>query len=58
MAIEKDGYRNWGIPIKFSRTPGSIKRRPPRFAEHTREMLIENGFSDDEVNVSLIWAWC
>jgi formyl-CoA transferase len=49
MAVEKDGYRCWGIPAKLSRTPGSVKRRPPRFAEHTREILAENGFGADEI---------
>lgn len=50
MAAEKDGWKGWGIPIKFSRTPGEIKRRPPRFGEHGRELLEENGFSADEVD--------
>lgn len=50
MAAEKDGWKGWGIPIKFSRTPGEIKRRPPRFGEHGRELLEENGFSVDEVD--------
>ena len=49
MAIEKDGYRSWGIPIKFRRTPGAVKSRPPRFAEHSREILAEHGFGDDEI---------
>lgn len=49
MAIEKDGYRNWGIPIKFSRTPGSIKRRPPRFAEHGRDILREHGVAEEAI---------
>lgn len=50
MAAEKDGWKGWGIPIKFSRTPGEIKRRPPRFGEHGRELLQENGFTADEVD--------
>lgn len=50
MAAEKDGWKGWGIPIKFSRTPGEIKRRPPRFGEHGRELLEENGFSSEEVD--------
>jgi len=49
MAIEKDGYRSWGIPIKFRRTPGSIRSRPPRFAEHGRAILAEHGFSETEI---------
>lgn len=50
MAAEKDGWKGWGIPIKFSRTPGEIKRRPPRFGEHGRELLQENGFTAEEVD--------
>ncbi|MDF1794207.1 MAG: CoA transferase [Thalassobaculaceae bacterium] len=50
MAAEKDGWKGWGIPIKFSRTPGEIKRRPPRFGEHGRELLEENGFTSEEVD--------
>ena len=50
MAVEKDGYRSWGIPIKFRRTPGAIRSRPPRFAEHSREILAEHGFSPEEID--------
>lgn len=28
-----------GVPIKYSRTPGSIRRPPPRLGEHTDEVL-------------------
>lgn len=50
MAAEKDGWKGWGVPIKFSRTPGSIKRRPPRFGEHGRDILAEAGLNDDEID--------
>ena len=50
MAIEKDGYRSWGIPIKFRRTPGAIKSRPPRFAEHSQDILADHGFSQAEID--------
>jgi formyl-CoA transferase len=49
MVTELDGYRGLGTPIKFSRTPGGTRRRPPRFAEHTAEVLGEHGFSRDEI---------
>ena len=49
MAVELDGYRSWGIPIKFSRTPGSIRRKPPMFAEHSVEILAEHGFDEAEI---------
>jgi acyl-CoA reductase-like NAD-dependent aldehyde dehydrogenase len=46
MVVEKDGYKGTGTPIKFSRTPGSVKSPPPRFSQHTREVLKEHGFDD------------
>ncbi len=49
MRVEKDWYQSWGIPIKFSRTPGSIKNVPPKFGEHGREILSAHGFNDDEI---------
>ncbi|MYB48890.1 MAG: CoA transferase [Dehalococcoidia bacterium] len=42
--------RNVGIPVKFSETPGSIRRPPPRFAEHTEEVLGEFGYTTDEID--------
>jgi len=38
-----------GIATTFSETPGSIRRLPPRLGEHSREILREAGFSDEEV---------
>lgn len=49
VAETEDGYRGWGDPIKLSRTPGSVRHRPPRFAEHGRNILGEFGFSDEEI---------
>ena len=50
MSAEFEGYRGWGLPIKFSRTPGRIERRPPRFGEHGREILREAGLSQDDID--------
>ncbi len=33
--------RTLGIPVTFSRTPGSVRRLPPRLGEHTEEILEE-----------------
>jgi formyl-CoA transferase len=49
MVTELDGYRGLGTPIKLSRTPGGTRRRPPRFAEHTEEVLGEHGFTRADV---------
>jgi crotonobetainyl-CoA:carnitine CoA-transferase CaiB-like acyl-CoA transferase len=49
MAAEVAGYKGWGVPIKMSRTPGAIRRTPPRYGEHGREILKEFGFSEPEI---------
>ena len=38
-----------GLPIKFSDTPGGVRRAAPVFGQHTREVLREHGFSDAEI---------
>lgn len=37
------------IPVSFSRTPGAIRRLPPRLGEHTAEVLREAGLSAGEI---------
>jgi formyl-CoA transferase len=49
MAAERGEYRGSGIPIKLSRTPGEIRRPPPRFGAQGREILAECGFTADEI---------
>lgn len=49
MAAELDGYRGWGDPIKMSRTPSDLYRKPPKFGEHGREVLGEFGFAENEI---------
>lgn len=41
------------IPATFSRTPGEIRRLPPRLGEHSREVLRETGFSEAEIEALL-----
>ncbi|MEH6474617.1 MAG: CoA transferase [Sneathiella sp.] len=36
-------------PVRFSKTPSSIRRLPPRLGEHSREILIEAGYLDDDI---------
>ena len=38
-----------GVPVKFSATPGNIRRPAPTFGQHTREVLLEHGFSEAEI---------
>jgi crotonobetainyl-CoA:carnitine CoA-transferase CaiB-like acyl-CoA transferase len=38
-----------GLPIKFSDTPGGVRKAAPLMGEHTREVLVETGFSDSEI---------
>lgn len=49
MVMEKGSYRGAGIPARFSRTPGGVRLAPPRFAEHSRPLLDEAGFSGEEL---------
>jgi formyl-CoA transferase len=49
MLAELGDYRGWGLPIKFSRTPGEVRRRPPKFGAEGREILAESGFTDEEI---------
>jgi crotonobetainyl-CoA:carnitine CoA-transferase CaiB-like acyl-CoA transferase len=50
MAAKLGPYRSWGVPIKFSRTPGAIDRPPPRFGADGREALAEFGFAPEEID--------
>jgi crotonobetainyl-CoA:carnitine CoA-transferase CaiB-like acyl-CoA transferase len=39
-----------GIPIKYSETPGTIRRHPPLLGEHTDEVLTEAlGYSSEQI---------
>jgi crotonobetainyl-CoA:carnitine CoA-transferase CaiB-like acyl-CoA transferase len=39
-----------GLPIKFSETPGGVYKAAPVLGQHTREVLLEHGFSDSEID--------
>ncbi len=50
MVWEKDGYRNVGNPVKLSRTPPSVRRKPGTFGLDTRAVLAERGYSAAEID--------
>ncbi len=41
--------KSLGLPIKFSATPGDVRRPAPLYGEHTSEVLREKGFSNEEI---------
>jgi crotonobetainyl-CoA:carnitine CoA-transferase CaiB-like acyl-CoA transferase len=55
MVIEVDHatlgkVRTLGLPVKFSDTPGGVRRGAPLLGQHTREVLREFGFADAEID--------
>ncbi|GEO37738.1 crotonobetainyl-CoA:carnitine CoA-transferase CaiB-like acyl-CoA transferase [Skermanella aerolata] len=39
-----------GLPIKFSRTPGSVRRGAPTFGQDSRALLAELGYGEEEID--------
>ena len=50
MIVEKDWYKGTGTPVRLSRTPGGLKSTPPKFSQHTREVLKESGFDEAQID--------
>lgn len=40
----------FGIPVKLSETPGSIRSVPGKFGQQTRKILEDNGYSVDQID--------
>jgi crotonobetainyl-CoA:carnitine CoA-transferase CaiB-like acyl-CoA transferase len=49
MVTELGDYRGLGTPIKMSRTPGGTRSPPPKFAEHSQDVLTQHGYSPEEI---------
>lgn len=45
--------RTLGLPVKFSDTPGGVRRGAPLLGQHTREVLREFGFGDADIDAFL-----
>ena len=39
-----------GLPVKFSETPGVLDRPAPQLGQHSREVLLEEGYSPQEID--------
>lgn len=50
MVVEKDGYRGVGIPIKLSRTPGTVRTIPRDRGADTRDLLEELGLGPGQID--------
>jgi formyl-CoA transferase len=52
--VVRVGNRDFvGSPIKMSRTPPAVRRGPAEIGEHSREVLLQAGFTADEVDALL-----
>jgi crotonobetainyl-CoA:carnitine CoA-transferase CaiB-like acyl-CoA transferase len=51
VEVEKEGRRQklLGLPIKLSETPGSIESPPPKFGEHTDQVLSSLGYGVEAI---------
>ena len=50
MTITKDNYKGVASPIKFSRSKSvEVKHKPPKIGQHSREVLIEAGYSQEDI---------
>jgi len=51
--VERPGHgavRMVGVPVKFSTTPGEIRRLAPALGDHTHEVLLECGLTQEEID--------
>ncbi|HYD68752.1 CoA transferase [Azospirillum sp.] len=50
MVVGVDGYRGTGIPVKMSRTPGTVHTAPPAFGADSRAVLRAAGYDDAAID--------
>jgi crotonobetainyl-CoA:carnitine CoA-transferase CaiB-like acyl-CoA transferase len=48
--IEKDWYKGVASPIRLERSKPSLRRTPPKFSQHSAEVLAEFGYSRGEID--------
>jgi formyl-CoA transferase len=48
--VEKDWYKGVASPIRLDRTKASLRRTPPKFSQHSAEVLGEFGYSKSEID--------
>ncbi len=41
--------RQVGVPVKLSETPGAVRSAAPEFGQHTEEVLLDHGYSWDDI---------
>src|SRR5258705_11158963 len=47
--IAKDWYKGVASPIRLERTKASLRRTPPKFSQHSAEVLGEFGYSKGDI---------
>jgi formyl-CoA transferase len=50
MAVEADGYKGFGAPIKLSRSQTAVRSIPKRFGADNRAILAEAGYTPAEID--------
>src|SRR5205085_5724016 len=51
--VEKEWYKGVASPIRLQRSKPNLRRTPPKFSQHTYEVLAEFGYSKGEIDALL-----
>ena len=43
-------FKAIGMPVKFSDTKVEDTKESPTFGQHTKQILLDNGFTNDEID--------